>query len=794
MLRILITIALLLLVIAIGGFVLVLVLLRASLPKLDGEVHVPGLESPVKITSDRYGIPTIAAHSRLDATLAQGYITARDRLWQMDILRRRAAGRLSEILGKGALGYDKRQRTIGFARAAKAIAANLPEDQKQILRCYASGINAYIKAAKVLPFEFLILRYQPEPWTVEDSILVILNIFQDLTSDSEEDERMLSIMEASLPPEVVNFLTPDTDDYTTILLGGKGTRRPIRPIPIEALASVRGTSSPTGKSTGMVRIQPRVGSNNWAVGKSKTIDGRAMVANDMHLGLSVPNIWYRAALRYGDVEISGVTMPGVPGVVAGSNGHVAWGFTNIGGDFLDLVRLEVNPENPEEYNTPAGWKRFEVVNETIRIKGGMTVEHPVKLTTWGPVSETALMRQPVAIHWTALEPQAVDIGLLHIDEADTLEDAINVMNRSGGPPLNASIADNTGRIAWTYCGSIPARKGFDGASSKSWADGKIGWDGYIPPEDLPRVIDPPAGYLVTANNRTLGTDYPHVVGHNFSNSYRAYQISEHLGEMDKITEGDMLRLQLDTTSRFYDFYQQLALSVLTNEAIANEPALKAVRRHIAAWSGKAEVDSVSYGVLVHLHQRLAADVFTPFLARCKEADVNFVYTWRTIEPPLRTMLTERVPELIPDTSYPNWEVWIRSKLEEVLHQLYSEYNITSLDELTWGRINTADIAHPLGRRIPVFGKFLNMPQDLQPGGTFCIRVTKPDFGASERFIISPGRHADGILHMPGGQSGHPLSPNYKDGHKHWVKGDVHAFLPGPPTHTLLLKPDLNGAY
>lgn len=789
MVRIFITIVLLLLVIAVGGVIFVLVLLRASLPKLDGEQRVPGLESPVKITSDRYGIPTIAAQSRLDATLALGYITARDRLWQIDILRRRAAGRLSEILGKGALGFDRSQRTIGFARAAKAIAANLPDDQKQILRSYASGINAYINAAKVLPFEFLILRYRPDPWTVEDSILAILNIFQDLTRYSEEDERMLSIMAASLPPEVVDFLTPDTDDYTTVLLGGKNTHRPIRPIPIEALASVRDTSTPTNKSAGMVRMQPRVGSNNWAVTMPKTTDGRAMVANDMHLGLSVPNIWYRAALRYGDVEISGVTLPGVPGVVAGSNGHVAWGFTNIGGDFLDLVGLELNPENPDEYKTPGGWKRFEVVNETIRIKGGKTVDHPVKLTVWGPVSETALMRQPVAIHWTALEPQAVDIGLLYIDEADTLEDAIHVMNRSGGPPLNAAIADNTGRIAWTYCGRTPVRKGFDGASSKSWADGTISWEGYIPPVDLPRVIDPPAGFLVTANNRTLGTDYPHVIGHNYSNSYRAYRISERLGEMDEVTEGDMLQLQLDTTSQFYDFYQQLALSVLTNEAIVNEPELKAVRRHIEAWSGKAEVVSVSYGVLVHFHQRLATDVFTPYLTRCKEVDENFVFTWRTIEPPLRMMLTEQVPELIPDTSYPNWDVWIRGKLEEVLKQLYSEYDINSLDELTWGRINKADIAHPLGRRIPVLGKFLNMPQDLLPGGTFCVRVSKPDFGASERFIVSPGRHADGILHMPGGQSGHPLSPNYKDGHQHWVKGEIHAFLPGAPTHTLMLKRD-----
>ncbi len=789
MVRIFITIVLLLLVIAVGGVILVVALLRASLPKLDGEQRVPGLESPVKITSDRYGIPTIAAQSRLDATLALGYITARDRLWQIDILRRRAAGRLSEILGKGALRVDRRQRTLGFARAAKAIVANLPEDQKEILRSYASGINAYINAAKVLPFEFLILRYQPEPWAVEDSILIILNIFQELTGDSEEDERMLSIMAASLPPEIVDFLTPDTDDYTTVLLGGKNAHRPIRPIPIKALTSIRHTLSPTDKKTGMVRMQPHIGSNNWAVAKSKTSDGRAIVANDMHLGLSVPNIWYRAALRYGDVEISGVTLPGTPGVVAGSNGHVAWGFTNIGGDFIDLVRLELNPENPDEYKTRAGWKRFEVANETIRIKGGKTVDHPVKLTVWGPVSETALMGQPVAIHWTALEPQAVDIGLLYIDKAETLEDAIHVMNRSGGPPLNAVMADNTGRIAWTYCGRMPVRKGFDGASSKSWTDGKIGWEGYIPPDDLPRVIDPPSGFLVTANNRTLGTDYPHVIGHNYSNSYRAYRISERLSEMDQITEEDMLQLQLDTTSHFYDFYQQLALSVLTNDTIANKPALKAVRRHIEAWIGKAEVDSVSFGVLVRFHEGLAADVFTPFLTRCKAVDENFVYTWRNIEPPLRMILTEQVPELIPDTNYPNWEAWIRSKLEEALQQLYSEYNINSLEQLTWGRINTTDIAHPLGRRIPVLGKFLNMPRDLLPGCSFCVRVSKPDFGASERLVVSPGRHSDGILHMPSGQSGHPLSPNYKDGHQHWAKGEIHAFLPGAATHSLMLKPD-----
>ncbi len=772
-----------LLLIAIGGAIFSVVKLRASLPMRDGEKPIKGLNLPVTVTLDRFGVPTIIASTRKDAAIALGYVTAQDRLFQMDLLRRRTAGRLSEVVGKIAVKSDKQQRVIGFNRVTQAIIANLSDERREILAAYADGVNAFIRQMDTPPFEFLLLGYRPEPWTVEDSILVVMNIFQSLAF-RENDERMMTIMEKSLPPEVVAFLTPDTGSYTQPLLGGPDSHRPMQPIPVEALASIRRAPKQIGKK--LVRAtHDVVGSNNWAVGQSKTADGRAIVANDMHLGLSVPNIWYRASLRYENVEISGVILPGTPAVVVGSNGHVAWGFTYICGDFLDLVRLEINPENPDEYKTPDGWKQFEVINERIEIKGGKHIVEPVKLTIWGPVSPTPLMGQPVAIHWTALQPEAVGMELLDMDKAMTVEDALFIMNRFRGIPLNVVMADSVGKIAWTYCGKIPIRKGFDGSSAKSWANGDIGWEGYISPSELPRVISPPEGFIATANDRTLGKDYPYLIGYNFANGHRAYRINERLREMDQVTEQDMFQLQLDTVIHFYEFYQQLALSVLTEDVIANKPLLLKARKQIAGWDGKAEVDSIAFGILVRFRDILAEDVLQPFLDLCHEADRKFSYAWRNTEPPLRALLREKIEKILPDpVNYPNWEKFILAKLEKSIEQLLNEHNFDSLDQLTWGSIHKTQISHPLGF-IPMLGNILNMPQDPLPGDGLCVRSPY----ASERMVISPGHEADGILQIPGGQSGHPLSQNYKDQYSYWLKGEPLPFLQGPTTHTLTLTPN-----
>lgn len=772
-----------LLLIVIGGAIFSIVKLRASLPIRDGELRVKGLSLPVTVTSDRFGIPTITAATQRDAALALGYVTAQDRLFQMDLLRRRAAGRLTEIVGKIAIKSDRQQRVIGFNRVVSAIIANLPDEQREILVAYADGVNAFIQQMDTPPFEFLLLGYQPEPWTAADSILVVMNIFQSLAF-REHDERMMTIMEKSLPPEVVTFLTPDTDSYTQPLLGGTDAHRPMQPIPVKALASIRRTPKQSGEP--LVRATHHVaGSNGWVVAPSKTADGRAIVANDMHLRSSIPNTWYRASLRYEDVEISGVILPGTPAIVVGSNGHVAWGFTYICGDFLDLVRLEINPENPDEYKTPDGWKRFEVVNERIEIKGGKHIVQPVKLTIWGPVSPTPLMGQPVAIHWTALQPEAVGMELLDMDTAMTVEDALHIMNRFRNVPLNVVMADSAGQIAWTYCGKIPIRKGFDGSSAKSWADGDIGWEGYIPPSELPRVISPPAGFIASANDRVVGKDYPYIIGYNYANAHRAYRINERLREMDQVTEQDMFQLQLDTVIHFYEFYQQLALSVLTEDVIADKPLLLEARKQIAVWDGKAEMDSVAFGILVRFRDVLAEDVLAPFLVLCHETDRRFSYAWRNTEPPLRTLLKEKIAEILPDpVNYPDWDQFILAKLEKSIEQLLDEHNFDSLDQLTWGSIHTVQISHPLGF-IPMLGKILNMPQDPLPGDGLCVRSPY----ASERMVISPGREADGILQIPCGQSGHPLSKNYKDQYSYWLKGEALPFLQGLTTHTLTLTPN-----
>ncbi len=774
---------LVLLLVVISGGIFGIIKLRSSLPIRDGELQIRGLDLPVTVTTDRLGVPTITASTRKDAAIALGYVTAQDRLFQMDLLRRRSAGRLSEVVGKIAIKSDRRLRVIGFNRVAQAIIANLSDAEQKILAAYTDGVNAFIQQMDTPPFEFLLLGYRPEPWRVEDSILVVMNIFQSLAF-RENDERMMTIMEETLPPEVVTFLTPDTDSYTQPLLGGRDSHRPMQPIPVEALASIRRAPKQNGER--VVRpMRHVIGSNNWVVGPSKTGDGRAIVANDMHLGLSIPNTWYRASLRYENVQISGVILPGTPAVVVGSNSHVAWGFTYICGDFLDLVQLELNPENPNEYKTPDGWKQFEVINERIEIRGGNHIVQPVQLTIWGPVSRTPLMGQPVAIHWTALQPEAVGMELLDMDTALTVEDALHIMNRFRNVPLNVVIADSTGRIAWTYCGKFPIRKGFDGASAKSWADGDIGWEGYIPPSELPRVVSPPEGFIATANDRTLGTDYPHIIGYNYANSHRAYRINERLREMDQVTEQDMFQLQLDTVIHFYKFYQQLALSVLTDDVIAAKPRLLEAQEQIAVWDGKAEVDSVAFAILVRFRDVLAEDVFEPFLVLCHEADRKFSYAWRNTEPPLRSLLREKIPDVLPDpVNYPDWDKFILAKLEKSIDQLLTEHNFDSLDQLTWGSIHTTNISHPLGF-IPLLGKILNMPQDPLPGDGLCVRSPY----ASERMVVSPGREADGILQIPGGQSGHPLSENYKDQYSYWLKGEPLPFLQGPTTHTLTLTPN-----
>jgi penicillin amidase len=756
-----------------------------SLPKLDGEARLPGLSSPVTVEFDHLAIPTVTAQNREDAHRALGLLHARDRLFQMDLMRRKAAGRLAEIFGEKALPLDKKQRAYQFEAAARAVAAQLPEPQRRALDAYAAGVNQHLADAKEFPPEFRALRYRPEPWRPEDSLLVAFGMFQTLGAQEEEDERMLTVMERTLPPDVAAFLTPDSDEYTHALLGGPDSRRPARPVPVGAIAKLIEESGGQKLSLAAVREEPApVGSNNWAVNGGKTADGRAILADDMHLPLGVPNVWYRARLRYAGLDVSGVTLPGVPLVVVGSNGRIAWGFTNIEGDFLDLVKLDINPANPAEYRAPDGWRRFDTHTETIAVQDGPPVAVELKSTAWGPVSPEPLLGGTVAVRWAALDPVAVNLGLMDLDAAATLESAMAVLNRAGAPPQNALLADERGRIGWTYMGYIPRRKGLDGSVSRSWADGAAGWEGYIPPDELPRLIDPPEGYLATANQRTVGKDYPYVIGHGFANGYRAHRIAERLAAKDQLTERDLLDVQLDTTSEFYEFYRRLALETLEGEA---DPELADAAESIRQWNGRLDPDSLGIGLLVRWRKDLAQAVFAPLVSRCVKAQPGFAYQWRKQETPLRALLSQRLPDTLPDRRQGDWRTFLLAVLRQSVAGLKREHEGKRLSGLPWGEVNVVRVQHPFSKAMPVAGRLLDMPEVPGACNGFCVKVLHGVHGGSERLVVSPGHPGDGILHMPGGQSGHPFSPHYRDQQPAWAAGRPLPFLPGEVAHTLRLQ-------
>ncbi|ULA69326.1 MAG: Peptidase S45 [Nitrospira sp.] len=772
-----------------AGAAAVWLLCYASLPVRDGALQLSGLQGRVAVAFDEYGVPSLTAESRLDAFRVLGYVTAQDRLFQMDLLRRSSAGRLAEILGEQAVPLDVRQRRLGFSSVAEQVVRRLPDDQSAVLEAYADGVNSFLTHMTMPPFEFLLLGYQPSRWEPTDSVLVVLAMFQMLNG-SEDDERMRTVMTASLPAEVTAFLLPPLDAYTAQVLRGGSSRQIPAPVPVEALAALRrpGTYSRSLHMSMVPHRKREIGSNAWVVGRGKTADGRAILANDMHLDVGVPNIWYRVQMRYSQVELTGVVVPGIPIVIAGSNGSLSWGLTNVEGDFLDLVRLEINPHNPDEYATVDGWERFTVRKERIAVNGASERIVEIRGTRWGPVTEGPLMGQSMALHWTALDPEAVDLGLLRMDQARSVQDGIAVVTRAGAPPSNVLLADDEGHIAWTYMGKIPVRRGLDGSVSLSWADGRTGWNGYIPSDELPRSIDPPSGFLVSANQRMTDETYPHVIGHAFAGGYRAFRITERLRAMERIREQDLMTVQLDTTTQLYDFYRELLQRLLSVEVIAQRKELADVRQAVDAWNGRADSDSRGLALLVAFRRNLAASVFAPFLQGCREKEAAFVFDG-DLDTPLRSLLTEQAPGTLPDpVRFSDWKGFLLEELSKTVDALKADYGLSRVDGLAWGTVNHVRMVHPLSEAIPVVGQWLNMPDDPASGCGPCVRVLSGSLTASERMVVSPRHHAEALFHMPGGQSGHPLSPHYRDQQQNWSQGRSTSLVAGKPMHTLTFTP------
>jgi penicillin G amidase len=768
---------------ALGAVGFVWHALRAPVPKLDGQAVVRELTRTVTVDSDRFGIPRIDAASREDAFRALGYLSARDRLFQMDLLRRLPQGRLAEIFGREAVEVDTRKRLFGFARVARAVVQRLPGPQRAVLEAYADGVNGFLARSETLPFEFRLLGYEPARWSAEDSILVALNMFEDL-SDREEEERTRSVLARCVSPESIAFFSTPSDRYTKSLLGARSEPAPAIPaaelrILLAARATVDEAQPLLAQSTGTA---PK-GSNGWAVAGTRTADGRALLANDMHLDLALPNVWYRATLRYAGREISGVLLPGVPAIIAGSNGHVAWGITSLEGDVFDLIPVKLVQDRPDEYETPGGRARLEITSERLKVKGEADEVLRFRRTIWGPVAERPLLGQPVAIRWTALDPQAIDVGLVDLDGAQTIDEAIDIAKRAGIPPTNVLLADRHGRVGWTIGGRIPQRRGFDGSVAVPWSDGN-GWDGYLAASAVPQLTDPSEGFVVNANQRMLAAADAPVLGHDFGNGYRAFRITERLRATPKVSEADMLALQLDTRSEFYEFYRDQALRALGIPAAGEAPLLAEARAALQAWNGKADPESFGLALLVRFRRLLSEQIFGAFLSSCRSLEPGFEITLGDVDAPVQGLLEERPAALVPPPAS-SWDEFVQGALQQAARQVADAHG-EDLRGLKWGEVNRVRISHPLSEALPWVGRFLDMPREPLPGCGFCVRVSAGALGATERLVVAPGHESDGLLHMPGGQSGHPLSPHYDDQQAAWLSGRTLPLLPGPTVATLTL--------
>ncbi len=532
------------------------------------------------------------------------------------------------------------------------------------------------------------------------------------------------------------------------------------------------------------------GSNAFAVGTAKTRDGRTILANDIHLGLSVPNIWYRAELHYRDKSLSGLTLPGVPLVIAGSNGHVAWGLTSVEGDFADLVAIEEEPGAPGYYRTPQGSVPFGTRSETIHVRGKANEILDVRTTIWGPVLPEPLLGRPVAAHWTALDPEATDLSLSDLAQVKTVTGAIALVHRAGGPPLNVLLADDSGNIGWTILGKIPKRFGMDGLFSESWADGSKGWDGYVSPDEIPSIVNPPSGYIVSANNRMLGAEYQGVIGHDFSSGFRAWRIAELLNRRNATGERDMLAIALDTGTEFYRYYQNIALEALAGGDSPGVYSNANLRRYIEAWDGRADTESRGLALLAEFRAELVKAVLAPLLAKCRDIDPSFQYRWNNADLPVQQIIGSGRTDLLPgEGMFRDWNGFLRAVLVRSAQQLMQRMGARSLAEIRWGDVSRVEVHHPLADGIPVLGPLLNMPDVPLPGCFYCIRSAQGAHGATERMVVAPGHESEALLHMPGGQSGQPSSPHYSDQQQDWVEGRPSAFSDlGPPRHRLVLAP------
>ena len=812
LLRALVLVLLTAVVLVIAGAFYARSQVRASLPQVDGTATVAGLTANVQIDRDALGVPTVTGTSREDVARALGFLHAQDRFFQMDLQRRQPAGELAALVGARALEVDQEIRVHRFRDVARRALALAEPSYRRILDAYAVGVNAGLKGLAAPPFEYLVLRATPEPWQPEDSMLTVLAMFNTLQGRQAAFEQSHGALRDTLPEPMFRFLSAAGSEWETPVVGTPLARPPIPGAEVYDLRHGRATEArkrgehfafPSENFDLRDSVTPWlvrdpeadsiIGSNNWAVDGAHSASGAAIVANDMHLSIGVPIIWYRASLVFPDPaspsanqHITGVTLPGIPSIVVGSNGHVAWGFTNTGGDWSDLVRIDADSHDPAKYLTPDGPKAFEAFNEVIAAKGGVSRNVAVRWTVWGPIVWKDARGREYAQRWVAHDAQLLASDTTRPERARSVDELLSAIAGLGIPNQNVTMADASGRIAWTIGGAIPRRVGHSGMTPESWADGTNRWDGYLAAAEFPRIVDPANGRIWTANAPVVGDAMLATIGEGgFADGIRARLIRDRLLSIEKATPRDMLAIQLDDRALFLERWRDLLLKSIGAAATPPQHEFRELIK--SQWTGRASPGSVGYRLVKEFRTTFVRRLMTSLTAPARDVDPTFDYL-RLLrgEGPAWQIVTERPMHLL-DPKYRSWDDAILATVDAAIAQLTGGGK--TLADRSWGEANSAEIRHPLASAIPFFGPYLNMPDDPLPGDVYTPRASTPRTGPSERMAVSPGHESDGILHIPTGQSGHPLSPHFGDQYRAWLNGDATPFLPGPMVSTLTLRPN-----
>ena len=776
---------------------------KNSQAQRDGVVRLNGLTAPVTVTYDSLGVPNIAAANIPDLFFTQGYVTAQDRLWQMDMLRRFTSGDLAVILGPDYVKFDRENRILGLRDVAEKATAQMDPQTRAQFEAYAAGVNTYIEQhRKTLPLEFRFLGYAPHVWTVEDSLLVGLSMTEFLNhwlyKDKLEKEQILARLGPELtadlfvntswrdhppiPPSSIENDAPgelpQEDDEeeqrqsspkqkTELEHPASKTQSSVKAtrwsegqhfqaidganiLPEQSQAFLAGLRSAAGPIYADQHLRP--GSNNWVVSGAHTASGKPLLSNDMHLQLQIPNIWYEAHLTAGDFDVAGVTLPGLPYVVVGHNRRIAWGFTNLGPNVEDLYVEKFNDQG--QYLTPQGWVQPQHRQEIIRVKGKPEIALDVIITRHGPIISAVIPGETrkLALKWTAFDPQTARVPLFAVDSAQNWQQFQAAFSQFGAPAQNVVYSDVDGHIGYQATGLIPIRASGDGSVPEPGEDDAHEWTGYVPYDRLPSVLDPPSGILATANGRITPDDYPYQLSIEWMSPYRTQRLYKLLSEPKKFTPADMLTIQTDMVSPFDRFCAERFVYSIDHTPKASKRAKEAAEL-MRNWGGAMDVDSVAATIAVY-----SGDKLKEMLLKGKLGDEWTLYRW-FLEPVwLEEILTHQPERWLPQ-GYPNYDQLLTAAVEAAVSDPGAPH-ILSLWK--WGHVHRIDITHPFWGHFPILKKGAGTGSQPWSGDMHTIKQVAKLFAPSERLTVDFANLDDSTLDIVNGQSGNIFDEHYND--------------------------------